>query len=372
MKKFVLAPDSFKGTLSAAEVCAIQESVIRKYISDAEIHAVPMADGGEGMVESFLNVIGGQRIAVEVTAPLSGTVNAVYGILPDGSAVMEMSAAAGLPLVEGRKDPLHASSYGVGEMILDAKSRDIRRILMGLGGSCTNDCGIGMAAALGFRFLDANGAEVEPLAVNLKKIEHIKEPVTLPEVEISAACDVNNPLLGSNGATLTFGSQKGADAKMLAQLEEGMTHFEQVLTKHYENSGTTVPGTGAAGGMGAAILTMLGGTLKPGIEILLDAANFGSLLKNADMVFTGEGRIDWQSACGKVPMGVGLRCKQARVPCIALCGSIGKNAQAVYDCGITSIFSAVKGITTFDEILKTSAEDLEFLTDSVMRTLMVC
>lgn len=371
MKKFVLAPDSFKGTLSAAEVCAIEESAIRKYVPDAQISAVPMTDGGEGMVESYLGIAGGERITVTVTASLGGTVDAVYGILSDGSAVMEMAAAAGLPLVEGRKNPLLATSRGVGEMILDAANRGVQKILLGLGGSCTNDCGIGMAAALGYRFLDAQENEVEPLAVNLEKIESIQSPAALPALTVEAACDVNNPLLGPTGATYTFGPQKGADAALLVKLEAGMAHFDQVLTRFCGTSAANIPGAGAAGGMGAAVLLLLCGKLKAGVELLLDSAHFDEMVSQADLVFTGEGRIDWQSAHGKVPMGVGLRCKKAGVPCVALCGSIGKDAQVVYDCGITAIFSAVKGATTFEEIQKTGKDDLAFLTDSVMRLLTV-
>lgn len=370
MKKIILAPDSFKGTLSARAVCDIEESVLRSHLPEAEIHAIPMADGGEGMVESYLNIIGGERITAAVSGPLGDTVDAAYGILPDGSAVMEMAAAAGLPLVEGRKNPLQTSSYGVGELLAHAQKRGVKKILMGLGGSCTNDCGIGMASALGYRFEDSVGAAVEPLAMNLERIERIVAPAALPDMEIVAACDVDNPLLGKNGATYTFGPQKGADDAMLARLEAGMTHFEQVLREYCGTAAADIPGAGAAGGMGAAVLLLLHGTLKSGIELLLDSVHFDDLVRDADMVFTGEGRIDWQSAHGKVPMGVGLRCKRAGVPCVALCGSIGKDAQAVYDCGITSIFSAVKGVTTFEEIQKTGGEDLRFLTDAAVRLLL--
>ena len=212
MKRFLLAPDSFKGTLSAQEVCAIEAAVIRKHIPDAVIRAIPMADGGEGMVESYLGIIGGQRVTASVTGPLGGTVDAVYGVLPDGSAVMEMAAAAGLPLVAGRENPLETSTYGVGELLLHAARSGIRKILLGIGGSCTNDCGIGMAAALGFRFLDDRGNPVEPLAKNLGLIEEIVPPECLPELDLRVACDVDNPLLGEHGATYTFGPQKGADA----------------------------------------------------------------------------------------------------------------------------------------------------------------
>ena len=371
MKTFILAPDSFKGTLSADEVCQIESAVIRRYVPDARIHTIPMSDGGEGMVEAYLHAIGGQRITVPVTGPLGGTVDAEYGLLPDGSAVIEMASAAGLSLAAGRPDPLYASTFGVGQLLLNAASRGIRRILLGLGGSATNDCGIGMAAALGFQFFGADGCPVAPHAVNLGKICRIQEPEHLPALEVAAACDVSTPLLGPSGATYTFGPQKGADPATLDLLEAGMSRFVQVLTEHYGVSGADVAGAGAAGGMGTAVLRFLGGTLKPGIELLLDAVHFDELAGAADMVFTGEGCIDWQSAQGKVPMGVGLRCKRAGVPCIALCGSAGKGAETLYDCGIHAIFTAIQQTSTFDEIQKTGRTDLEFLTDAVLRTLFI-
>ena len=369
MKTFLLAPDSFKGTLSASQVCAIQSSVIRKHVPDAVIHTIPMADGGEGMVESYLGIMGGRRAIATVTAPLGGTVDAVYGILPDGSAVMEMVAAAGLPLVAGRENPLEATTRGVGELLLHAYANGIQKILLGIGGSCTNDCGIGMAAALGFRFLDHSGSPVEPLAKNLGQIEQILPPDTLPELELRVACDVDNPLLGEHGATYTFGPQKGADTTMLSQLEAGMAHFAQILTAFCGAPVAELPGSGAAGGLGAALRMLLGGRLMPGAELLLDSVGFDTLLREADIVLTGEGRIDWQSARGKVPGTVGRRCAAAGVPCIALCGSIGTGAGKLYDSGISAIFSAVQGICSFDEVRQTSAASLEFLTDAVLRLL---
>lgn len=371
MKNFILVSDSFKGTLEAAQVCQIQEAVIRRHIPDAQIRSIPMADGGEGMVASYLYIMGGQQKTVTVSAPLGGTTNAVYGILPDGSAVMEMAAAAGLPLVSGRENPLEATTKGVGELILNAAASGVKKILLGLGGSCTNDCGIGMAAALGYRFLDACGNDVAPLAKNLGIIEEIVPPLALPDITVQAACDVDNPLTGPQGATYTFAAQKGADEVMQAQLEAGMVHFEQVLRRFSGVSAAEMPGAGAAGGMGAAVALLLNGKLLPGADLLLDSVGFNQLLQSTDIVFTGEGRIDWQSAHGKVPGSVAKRCKQAGVPCVALCGSIGKGAEELYEQGVTAIFSAVKGITTFEEIMRTSGEDMAFLTDSVLRLLTI-
>lgn len=367
MKTVLLAPDSFKGTISAARVCEIEAAAIRHHVPDAVIHAIPMADGGEGMVEAYLGIMGGERVTVPVTAPLGGTVEAVYGILPDGSAVMEMAAAAGLPLVQGRENPMETSTYGVGELLLHAEKQGIRQVLLGLGGSCTNDCGVGMAAALGYRFLDESGAEVEPLAKNLGEICKIAAPERLPQLELRVACDVDNPLVGERGATYTFGPQKGATPEMLAELERGMIHYSKVLESFGGRPVAAVPGAGAAGGMGAAVLQLLGGTLMPGAELLLESVGFDRLLAQANLVLTGEGRIDWQSAHGKVPGTVGKHCKAAGVPCIALCGAVGKDAETLYDHGITAIYSAVRGAASFEEIQRTAEADLAFLADAVLR-----
>lgn len=370
MKTFILAPDSFKGTMDARLICRLQKQTILRVFPDAKVTCIPMADGGEGMVSAYMGIMGGERVAVTVTGPLGSPVEAEYGILPDGSAVMEMAAAAGLPYVLGHEDPLHATTYGVGEMILHAKAKGVRKILLGLGGSATNDCGIGMAAALGWGFLDEKGNAVEPYACNLGKIASITEPETPLDLQIRAACDVDNPLLGSRGATVTFGPQKGVTQQLLPSLEAGMAHFARVLEDHkHLPGGTEEPGSGAAGGMGAGVRMLLEGELLAGAELLLDSVDFDGLLREADCVFTGEGRMDWQSAFGKVPGAVARRCQKAGVPCIALCGALGEGAQNLYDIGITAMFSAVRGACTFRQIQKTCQEDLVFLTESVLRLL---
>lgn len=370
MKRIVLAPDSFKGTLSAEEVCRVEARAIRRLCPGAEIAAVPVADGGEGMVDACCRLTGGQRRVARVSGPLGGTVEAVYGLLPDGGAVVEMAAAAGLPLVQGREDPRRASTRGVGELLLEAAGQGAAYILLGLGGSCTNDCGVGMASALGFRFLDEAGAEVEPLAERLGQIAAIRPPETWALPPIRAACDVTNPLLGPRGATYTFGPQKGADGPALEALEAGMTAFARVLARYAGAEDVQVPGAGAAGGLGAAVLFLLGGTLSPGAELLLDQAGFDGLLAGADLVITGEGRMDGQSAAGKVPGAVAARCRRAGVPCLALCGSVGDGAEALYDLGVTAIFSAVRGPADFTAIRSRAAQDLEFLTDAALRLLL--
>lgn len=370
MKHIILAPDSFKGTMDAAEICAIQKDVIKKYLPQCRIDTIPMADGGEGMTQSYLRIFGGEEICLRVTGPLGKPVNAAYAIMPDKSAVMEMAAAAGLPLAGKSRDPENATTYGVGEMLLDAQSRGVKKILLGLGGSATNDCGIGMAAALGYRFLDEKGAQIEPLAKNMKLICKIKPPERPFCAEVTAACDVDNPLCGENGATYTFGMQKGAKGEMLARLDAGLKNVSGLMLRDLGADTATVPGAGAAGGLGAGVMAFLGGRLTPGIEMLLDAADFDKLLESCDLVITGEGRADWQSAHGKVPCGIGLRCKKAGVPCIALCGSTGKGAEELYNCGITAIFSAVTGACDFEEIKRSCRDDMRMLTDSLMRTLL--
>lgn len=370
MKHFLLVPDSFKGTLTAEEICEIESAVIRRHIPNAVIRSFPMSDGGEGMTASYLRIVGGQEVRVTVSGPFGDPVEAVYGLLPDGSAVMEMAAAAGLPLTGGRLDPLHATTYGVGEMIRDAVRRGVSKILLGLGGSATNDCGIGMAAALGYRFQDQAGEPLEPLAGNLGRIASIRTVDSLPSLEIRAACDVDNPLLGPDGATYTFGPQKGVRGELCAYFEAGMAHYAQILSAYSGVPVFDIPGGGAAGGLGATVQSLFKGELSSGIDLLLDAAGFDTLLKATDIVFTGEGCVDWQSAHGKVLAGVGLRCRKVGVPCIALCGSAGQGAESLYECGITAVFSAVNRSAKFEELSKTSREDLTFLTDAVLRVLV--
>lgn len=366
-RRFVLAPDSFKGTLEAAEVCEILAKAIRAEVPDAQIAAIPMADGGEGMTAAYLKLLGGSRVELDVTGPLGAPVRGFYGMLGDGSAVIEMAAAAGLPLVGDVRDPLRATTRGVGELILHAAAQGARRILLGLGGSATNDMGAGMAAALGWRFLDASGAELAPLAENLGKVARILPPKERLACPVVAACDVRNPLLGDDGATAVYGPQKGVTAQLRPVLEAGIAHLSGMLEDMLGVSLQDVPGAGAAGGMGAGVLAFLGGSLKPGIEMLLDAADFDARLKDADAVFTGEGRMDRQSANGKVPMGVGLRCKRADVPCIALCGSLGEGAEEMQEYGVTACFSAVRGETEFSRIRQTCRDDLYQLARSVVR-----
>ncbi len=367
MRHIVIAPDSFKGTLTSREVGGIIAESARTHFPDARITLLPLSDGGEGMVDTYLRIAGGQRISARVCGPLGAPVDAVYGVLPDGTAIMEMSACAGLPLTNGKRDPLHATTRGVGEMLLHAAGRGLSSITLGLGGSATNDGGIGMAATLGYRFLDSDGRPLAPLACNLNAIRHIEPPDAPPELRVTAACDVNNPLCGPTGASAVFGPQKGVTEDMITVLAEGLKNLAQIIKNDLGKDVLNVPGAGAAGGLGAGVMAFLNGTLTPGVELLLDAAGFDAMLETADLVFTGEGRMDFQTAHGKAPVGVSRRAKRYGVPCVALCGALGPGFEAVYAEGITAAFAAVRDVGTFADVLKNCREDLAALADAVMR-----
>ena len=369
MRRILLAPDSFKGTMCAEAVCQVEREALLNVFPDAEIVSLPMADGGEGLTDVCLSLFGGERVPVRVTGPSGRPVDAYYGRLGNGSAVIEMAAAAGLPLTGGTLDPLHATTYGVGELIRHAVQAGARKILLGLGGSATNDMGVGMAAALGWRFYDQSGHPVEPLACNLARITCARLETPLPKITVQAACDVDNPLCGPQGATAVFGPQKGVTPDLLAGLDAAIAHLAGYLETLCGRALVQIPGAGAAGGMGAGVLCFLGGTLRPGVELILDAADFDRLLEGTDLVITGEGRLDGQSVRGKVPAGVARRCAAAGIPCLALCGSLGEGAEALYEMGITAMFSTLHRFTTLEEAQKTCRDDLAVLTRSAARLL---
>ena len=369
IRHMVLAPDSFKGTMSAREVCQIETQALLEVFPGAQITPLPMADGGEGLTDTCLGLLGGERVSVRVTGPLHTPVDAFYARLPDGSAVIEMAAAAGLPLARGHLDPLRATTQGVGELILHAVRAGARRILLGLGGSATNDCGVGMAYALGWRFYDGQGHPVAPLACNLGQIEEIRRESPLPAIGVLAACDVDNPLCGETGATAVFGPQKGVTPQTFPLLEEGMGHLAARMEALGGRPLAQLPGAGAAGGLGAGVCFFLGGSLRPGVDLVLDAARFDQVAAGADLVITGEGCMDGQSVRGKVPAGVARRCAAAGIPCIALCGSLGDGAQAMYDLGMSAMFSTLHSFTTMEEASRTCRSDLAQLTRSVARLL---
>lgn len=371
MKKIVIAPDSFKGTMSSIEICDYIGAVINRYLPEAEVVKIPIADGGEGTVDAYLAGVGGTRRSVRVTGPMGEPTEAVYGLLPDGkTAVIEMAAASGLPLVEGRNNPMDATTFGTGELIADAAERGIAHVILGIGGSATNDGGIGALAALGVRFLDADGAEVSPDGKGLGRITRIDDTGVseiVRNLKITIACDVKNPLAGENGAAHIFGPQKGATPEMVEMLDSNILHYNSVLTAHTGVEHKDMSGMGAAGGLGLSLVALLGAEMKPGIELILDTAGFDDNVAGADLVLTGEGKIDGQSKQGKVPVGVANRARRANVPAVALVGDVGAGYEELYDEGITAIFSTNKAAVPYSEAKKTSVEDLKFLTESLLR-----
>ncbi|MDF2522987.1 MAG: glxK [Clostridiales bacterium] len=371
MNRIILAPDSFKGTMSSVKICNIMSSVIKKHYSDAEIIKIPVADGGEGTVECFLEAVGGKKVNVKVKGPFFEEMDSFYGVLSDdNTAVIEMAAAAGLPLVEDRKNPLLTTTYGVGQLIGHAVESGYKNIIIGLGGSCTNDGGAGMAAALGIKFFDQDGKEFTPTGGTLDKVSKIDASGKLKALEnctIVAACDVDNPLCGQSGASHVFGPQKGADPQMVEVLDNNLLHFASLIKKDMGTDILNVPGSGAAGGLGAGVIAFAGAQLKPGIDIVLDTVKFDELAKGASCVLTGEGKIDGQSLRGKVVVGVAKRAKVQNVPVVAVVGDIGDDIENVYSLGVTAVMSINRVAVPFEKARLRCESDLELTVDTLMR-----
>lgn len=377
MHRYLVAPDSFKGTMSSSEVCTIIEQAILETEPDAKVEKMVVADGGEGLVDAYLSMFGGERIRIDVSGPLFKPVHAFWGLLPDGqTAVIEMAAAAGLPLLAAaEKNPEQTTTLGVGELVLSAISRGAKKIVLGLGGSATNDGGIGLAAALGFRFLDAAGCDLPPVGSSLQKISKIVPPAASPlpaGLAIEAACDVSNPLLGLQGAAHVFAPQKGADPGMVERLDRGLANLAVRMAADLATDVRNIPGGGAAGGLGAGVVAFLGGSLRPGIELMLDAAEFDRKVQDADFVITGEGRMDGQTISGKAPVGVARRAKRYNVPVIGIVGSLGENVDALYDIGFTSIISTIRELAPLEETLGSCRQDLALTVKAVVRLINAC
>ena len=354
--KVVVAIDSLKGSLSSMEAgLAIKEGVLAAQ-PDAEVIVKPLADGGEGTTDALIEGMNGERIDLTVTGPMHTPVDAYYGYLKDtNTAVMEMASAAGITLVpDSEKNPLLATSYGVGEMINDAIQRGCRNFIIGIGGSVTNDGGIGMLKALGVRFLDENGEDAGEGGQALAKVARIDvsgmNPL-LKECHIQVACDVNNPLCGENGSTYVYGPQKGVTEDMKKTLDEAMAHFARVTSETLENDYMNTPGAGAAGGLGYAFLAYTGAALTPGIELILDAVGLEEELSGADVVVTGEGRLDFQTAMGKAPVGVARLAKKYNAKVIAFAGSVTKEATACNNEGIDAFFPILRSVCTLAEAM---------------------
>ena len=373
MGPILLVPDSFKGSLSSRQVCEIMERQLAGYFPSVPIVAFPVADGGEGSVDAFLAAAGGQRVTKTVTGPFGQPVEAFYGILPDGrTAVVEMAACAGLPLAEGQLDPERATTYGVGELILAAKAAGRTKVILGLGGSCTNDGGAGAAAALGAVFHRKDGTSFVPTGGTLQEIASLDcAPLAeaLAGVELVAMCDIDNPLFGQEGAAWVFAPQKGADDAMVARLDEGLRHLGEVSCRCLGKDLSQLPGAGAAGGLGFGMAAFCGAKLQMGIDVVLDTLGFEERLQQASLVFTGEGRIDSQSARGKVVAGVARRAKQAGVPVVALVGEIGQGFEPLYDQGLTAVFSINRAAQPFAQSRHHAADNLALAMDNLARLL---
>lgn len=373
MEKILLVPDSFKGTLSSRQVCQVMAGQLRRFFPQAQVKSIPVADGGEGSVEAFLAAAGGERRTRTVTGPFGEPVEAFYGILGDGrTAVIEMAACAGLPLAEGRLNPERATTYGVGELLLAAKEAGCTKAILGLGGSCTNDGGVGAAAALGAKFTRADGTAFIPTGGTLGEIAALDvSPVAqaLQGMELTAMCDIDNPLYGDAGAAAVFAPQKGADAAMVARLDAGLRHLGQVSARCLGRDFSHLPGAGAAGGLGFGMAAFCGAQLRMGIDAVLDAVGFDSLLPGTDVVFTGEGKIDSQSARGKVVSGVAARCRKAGVPVVAVVGQIGQGFEEMYQQGLTAVFSINRAAQPFAESRFHAGENLALTMENIARLL---
>ena len=358
--KFLFASDSFKGTLSSRRTAELLTRAAQEIFPGCECRCLEVADGGEGTTEAVLSAAGGRRMEAMVCGPLWERRKACYAALDGRRAVMEMAAASGLPLVPAElRDPRNTTSYGTGELIRDALDKGFRDLSIAIGGSATNDGGIGCMRALGVRFLDEDGNELSGCGGDLIKIRSIDRSGMDPrlrDTHVTVMCDARNPLCGENGATHTFGKQKGGTPEILDELEAGMENYRELLRREFGIDMDEEPGAGAAGGLGAALLSFLRAELRSGIETVLDLIEFDKKLEGVSLVVTGEGRADWQSTFGKVMQGVGRRCLRQGVPAVAIVGSMGDGAEQIFDYGIESMITTVNGVMPLEEALERAEE----------------
>jgi glycerate 2-kinase len=362
--KIIIAPDSYKESLTALKVADAIERGFKRILPDANYIKIPMADGGEGTVQSLVDATGGKVIHKTVTGPLGEPVEAFFGMLGTGkTAVIEMAAASGIHLVPPEKrNPLITTTKGTGELILAALDYEVNHIIIGVGGSATNDGGSGMAKAFGARFLDKSGIEIcdgggalgELATIDLSKLD-----TRLASIKIEVACDVDNPLTGENGATAIFGPQKGATKEMVTLLDKNMSHYARIIERDLNRKINDVPGAGAAGGLGAGLLAFLPSELKRGVDIVNSATRLSNLVQNADLVITGEGKIDHQTIFGKTPIGVAKIAKKFGVPVIAIAGNVSLDSDVVFQHGIDALFSIVPGVISLDDAFKNAEQYLE-------------
>ena len=378
MKKIIIATDSFKGNLTSLEVASCLEKGIKRVLPKAKCIKVPMADGGEGTVQSMVDAANGKLIKKRVKGPNGKLVTARYGWLANQqTAVIEMAEASGLPLVHGReKNPLKTTTYGTGQLMLDAIKRGVKKIIIGIGGSATNDGGVGMAQALGVRFLNANGREIKELGsggmlAKIASIDTLNLDKRIRQTKIVVACDVENPLYGKKGAAYVFGPQKGATAKMVAALDTNLKHLSKLIKRDLKKDVGRMPGAGAAGGLGAGLVVFTGAKLKSGIDIVLQATELSKYIKGADLVVTGEGRIDFQTAFGKTPAGVAKAAKKHKVPVIAIGGALADDARNVFAHGIDGLASAAAKNMSLEEALRDSRSHLADAAERAMRMILI-
>lgn len=374
-KTFVLAPDSFKESMSAKKACEAMERGIRKVLSDAEVIHVPMADGGEGTVDALVDGSNGKRIEVVVSGPIpTEKVTTYYGLLADKkTAVMEMAKANGIELLaENQRNPLLTSTYGTGEMIKAALDRGAERIIIGIGGSVTNDGGAGMAQALGVRLLDEKNNELPVGGGTLSRLSKVDVTNLDPRIkntEIVIASDVTNPLTGPKGASVVFGPQKGATPEMVEELDKNLDHYAQVIEKELAIDIADQPGAGAAGGLGAGLLVFAGASMRSGVDLVIELTHLEETIAQADYVFTGEGGMDFQTKFGKTPYGVAKVAKKYQKPVFACAGYIGEQVEVLYDEGITAIFGILAKSGSLDEALKSGEVNLERTVENIVRIL---
>lgn len=373
MKKVILMPDSFKGTMSSSEICAIMKEKVLEHFPDCQVESIPVADGGEGTVECFLEAMKGEKVTKRVNGPFMENKHSFYAIVEDGkTAILEMAATASLPMVLGHENPCLTTTYGVGRLMRDAVSKGCKKLVVGLGGSCTNDMGAGAAAGAGAKFYDADGVEFIPTGSTLSKIAKIDVSAIREKfegVEIVAMCDIDNPLYGPTGAAYVFAPQKGADAEMVKLLDDNLRAGAEAVKRELGLDVADLAGAGAAGGMGAGMVAFFGATLKPGIETVLDTVGFEDIASDADFIFTGEGKIDSQSLRGKVVIGIAQRAKKIGVPVVAVVGDIGDNMEPAYDMGVSAIYSINRVAVDFSKAKLRSKSDLSLTVDTLLRTI---
>ncbi len=374
MTKYVVAPDSFKESMTAKEVCDAMEKGIKKADSAAEVIKVPMADGGEGTVDSLVDATNGQRVIVEVTGPLGNKISAYYGILGNGTtAVIEMAKASGLEIVEKKKrNPMITTTFGTGELIRHALDHNVKEIIIGLGGSSTNDGGSGMAQALGAKLLDQNNHQISFGGGNLNKLDKIdisNLDSRLQDVKIILASDVTNPLIGKDGASRVFGSQKGATPEMVEKLENNLQHYAKIIKRDLNKDVASVSGAGAAGGLGAGLMAFTTCKMRQGVDIAIEVTKLEEKVKSADYVFTGEGGTDFQTKFGKTPYGVAKLGKKYHKPVISLAGYLGEGIDSLYSEGFTAIFGIIPGACDLSTALKNGPSNVARTTENIVRLL---